>query len=104
MAVDSALHEAASVTRTAPLVDHLRELRRRVLICTVAVVVGAAAAFSVSDQLIELLRGPLGSTKLRLCVYPRRPWTPLSCRQGRPNLPTLARSISLRRLKPNYFF
>jgi len=64
MAVDSALHEAASVTRTAPLVDHLRELRRRVLICTVAVVVGAAAAFSVSDQLIELLRGPLGSTKL----------------------------------------
>ena len=64
MAVDSALHEAASVTRTAPLVDHLRELRRRVLICAVAVVVGAAAAFSVSDQLIELLRGPLGTTKL----------------------------------------
>jgi sec-independent protein translocase protein TatC len=64
MAVDSALHEVASVTRTAPLIDHLRELRRRVLICAVAVVIGAVAAFSVSDQLIELLRGPLGTTKL----------------------------------------
>ena len=30
MAVDSALHEVASVTRTAQLIDHLRELRRRV--------------------------------------------------------------------------
>lgn len=64
MAVDSALHEAANVTRVAPLVDHLRELRRRVLICTVAVAIGGVASFALSDQLIELLRQPLGSTKL----------------------------------------
>jgi sec-independent protein translocase protein TatC len=64
MAVDSALHEAASATRTAPLIDHLRELRRRALICAIAVVAGGVAGFSFSDQLIELLRGPLGSTKL----------------------------------------
>jgi len=64
MAVDSALHDGAGLTRTAPLVDHLRELRRRMLICTVAVVAGGITAFSFSDQLIELLRGPLGTTKL----------------------------------------
>ncbi|MGA1647055.1 MAG: twin-arginine translocase subunit TatC, partial [Candidatus Limnocylindrus sp.] len=64
MAVDAARSEAAGVTRTAPLVDHLRELRRRMLICAVAVVAGGVTSFSFSDQLIELLRGPLGSTKL----------------------------------------
>jgi len=64
MAVDSALQEAPELTRTAPLVDHLRELRRRVLICAITVVIGSAASFTYSDQLIELLRGPLGPTKL----------------------------------------
>jgi len=53
-------HEAAG----APLVDHLRELRRRVAIAFVAVVVGAAAVFLESDPIIAALRAPLGDTKL----------------------------------------
>lgn len=64
MAVDTAVDVTASATRTAPLVDHLRELRRRLLVCVAAVAVGGVAAFATSDQLVELLRGPLGPTKL----------------------------------------
>lgn len=64
MAVETALSEGARTTRTAPLADHLRELRRRLIICAVAVVVGGVVAFGASDQLIEVLRSPLGPVKL----------------------------------------
>jgi sec-independent protein translocase protein TatC len=60
MTAVSTRHEAAG----APLVDHLRELRRRVAISFVAVLVGAAAVFLESDPLIAALRAPLGDTKL----------------------------------------
>ncbi|MEI6155837.1 MAG: twin-arginine translocase subunit TatC [bacterium] len=48
----------------APLVDHLRELRRRVGIALVAVVVGAAITFAWCDSLIAILRMPLNGTPL----------------------------------------
>ena len=48
----------------APLVQHLRELRRRVGIALAAVVVGAVITFVWCDNLIALLRAPLDDTPL----------------------------------------
>jgi sec-independent protein translocase protein TatC len=48
----------------APLVEHLRELRRRVGIAIAAVVAGAIITFAWCDPLIALLRAPLGDTPL----------------------------------------
>jgi len=48
----------------APLIDHLRELRRRVGIALAAVVIGAVATFAWCDALIALLRTPLNGTPL----------------------------------------
>jgi sec-independent protein translocase protein TatC len=41
-----------------PLVDHLAELRRRLIVSVVAVVVGAVVAFSLYDWILGLLIGP----------------------------------------------
>jgi sec-independent protein translocase protein TatC len=48
----------------APLVDHLKELRRRVGIALLAVVTGAVVTFAWCDTLIALLRTPLNGTPL----------------------------------------
>ena len=48
----------------APLLDHLKELRRRVGIALIAVVVGALVTFGWCDTLIALLRTPLDGTPL----------------------------------------
>lgn len=48
----------------APLLDHLQELRRRVCIAVLAVLVGAVATFAWCDALIALLRTPLNGTPL----------------------------------------
>jgi len=48
----------------APLVQHLKELRRRVGIALAAVVVGGIVAFAWADTLIGLLRTPLNDTPL----------------------------------------
>ena len=48
----------------APLLDHLRELRRRVGVAIVAVIVGAIITFAWGDLLIALLRTPLNDTPL----------------------------------------
>lgn len=48
----------------APLLDHLRELRRRVGVAMVAVIVGAIITFAWGDLLIALLRTPLNDTPL----------------------------------------
>jgi sec-independent protein translocase protein TatC len=48
----------------APLIDHLKELRRRVGIALAAVVIGAIATFAWCDSLIALLRTPLSGTPL----------------------------------------
>ena len=42
-----------------PLVDHLAELRRRIAISIVAVLVGAAVGFVFAERIIELLLTPL---------------------------------------------
>lgn len=54
--------EVAEVT--APLVDHLQELRRRVGIALIAVIAGAIITFAWCDHLIALLRTPLNGTPL----------------------------------------
>ena len=48
----------------APLIDHLRELRRRVGISLAAVLSGAFVAFAWCDQIIFALRAPLDGAKL----------------------------------------
>ena len=48
----------------APLIDHLRELRRRIALSLVAVFIGSIITFAFADTLITLLRSPLGSVKL----------------------------------------
>jgi sec-independent protein translocase protein TatC len=45
--------------KVMPLVDHLGELRRRVAISLLAVVIGAAVGFVFAPQIIELLISPL---------------------------------------------
>lgn len=52
------------VDAPAPLVEHLRELRRRVGIAVAAVLVGAVLTFAWCDSLIALLRMPLNDTPL----------------------------------------
>ena len=52
------------VDAPAPLVEHLRELRRRVGIAVAAVLVGAVLTFAWCDSLIALLRAPLNDTPL----------------------------------------
>ena len=44
--------------REQTIMQHLAELRRRVLICVVAVIIGSAVAFAFFEQLIELLVRP----------------------------------------------
>lgn len=45
--------------KSAPLLDHLEELRKRIIISLVFLTVGMAAAFQYRLQLIELIKGPL---------------------------------------------
>jgi sec-independent protein translocase protein TatC len=46
------------------LFDHLSELRRRIFISAVALVVGTAIGFLLSDRLLDLLRAPIGDQTL----------------------------------------
>ena len=43
---------------TAPLLDHLDELRSRIIKSVLAVLLGAVAAFVFRDQILELLIAP----------------------------------------------
>jgi sec-independent protein translocase protein TatC len=49
-----------------PFLDHLEELRRRLLKSIAAVVILALAAFYFSDELMTLIIKPLGDTKLHV--------------------------------------
>ena len=51
--------DASGEPATMPLVDHLSELRRRVAICIVAVLLGAALGFMLAPSIITLLVSPL---------------------------------------------
>ena len=46
------------------LVDHLSELRRRIAIGAVALIIGTAIGFAFSEQLISLLTAPIGGQRL----------------------------------------
>ncbi len=46
------------------LVDHLSELRRRIAIGAVALIIGTAIGFLLSEQLISLLTAPIGGQRL----------------------------------------
>src|SRR3990170_7716426 len=46
------------------LVDHLVELRRRIFIGVLALVIGSVIGFVISDRVMEILRAPIGDQKL----------------------------------------
>ena len=48
----------------APLIDHLSELRRRVAVGAIAILIGAIITFANADAAIAILRSPLGDAKL----------------------------------------
>lgn len=64
MTAKALVRDADGASTTAPLVDHLRELRRRITISLLAIAAGAAATFAFADGLIALLRSPLGAVNL----------------------------------------
>ena len=64
MTAKALVRDADGASTTAPLVDHLRELRRRIVISLLAVAAGAATTFALADGLITLLRSPLGAVNL----------------------------------------
>ena len=47
-----------------PLIDHLSELRRRVAVGAIAILIGAIITFANADAAIAILRSPLGDAKL----------------------------------------
>jgi len=52
-----------------PLTGHLEELRTRLIISAVAVLITTTLAFVFSDQLIEILKAPGGATSAKLYVF-----------------------------------
>ncbi len=46
------------MAREFTLLEHLRELRRRVLICVIAIIAGSAASFAFYKQIIDFLSRP----------------------------------------------
>jgi sec-independent protein translocase protein TatC len=50
---------ASTGERVMPLVDHLAELRNRLIWSVLAIAAGAAAGFAVSEPIIAILRAPL---------------------------------------------
>ena len=64
MTVKALVRDGDGASTIAPLVDHLRELRRRIVLSLLAVAIGSILSFSFADPLITLLRSPLGAVKL----------------------------------------
>jgi sec-independent protein translocase protein TatC len=58
------MRDADASSATAPLLDHLRELRRRIALSLLAVAIGSIITFAFADGLIAILRSPLGSVSL----------------------------------------
>lgn len=50
--------------KSAPLFDHLDELRKRLIISVVFLAIGMAVAFNYRTQLIDLVKGPLRYSEL----------------------------------------
>jgi sec-independent protein translocase protein TatC len=53
----------------APLVDHLEELRRRIMIVLAAVAVGTAVAFAFHGAILDVLAGPLPPGHRQLAAF-----------------------------------
>lgn len=47
-------------TVRTPFIEHIYELRRRLLVCLVFVVVGAGIGYSINEWLLEVIQKPLG--------------------------------------------
>ncbi len=47
---------------TAPLLDHLRELRQRLIRSLIAFIIGIVLAFTVAEPILQFLLGPIEST------------------------------------------
>ena len=58
------LRPAPPELASAPLFDHLEELRRRLLISVVFLAIGMAVAFAYRTQLIELIKEPLNYSEM----------------------------------------
>ncbi len=48
------------MTRELTLLEHLRELRRRVFYCVIAILAGSAVSFAFYEQIIDVLSRPVG--------------------------------------------
>ena len=57
---------------TMSLLEHLEELRSRIIVIAIAVLVAAIAGFFLADPIITLLRAPLEDTRRRAHPDERR--------------------------------
>lgn len=57
-------HLSSQELSSAPMLDHLEELRRRLIISFIFLVIGAVIAFQFREPLLELVKVPLTSTDL----------------------------------------
>ncbi len=55
----------AALDKEMPVVEHVEELRRRVLISVIAIIVAAALAFVFADKLLGLILLPAGGMRLK---------------------------------------
>ncbi len=51
---------APKETVRAPFIEHIYELRRRLLVCVVFIVVGAGIGYLINEQLLAIIQQPLG--------------------------------------------
>lgn len=53
-------HLAPKETVRTPFIEHIYELRKRLLICAVFVAIGAGVGYSINEQLLAIIQQPLG--------------------------------------------
>src|SRR5258708_12702775 len=74
-------HEHKTPPDSMTLVEHLTELRRRVLVCAVAFIVAATVAFLVYNHILSFLQHPYSQVNGKHCnLYATSPLAGLSFR------------------------
>jgi sec-independent protein translocase protein TatC len=74
-------HEAKNRPDSMTLIEHLTELRRRVLVCAVAFIVAATVAFLVYNHILSFLQHPYCQVNAKHCnLYVTSPLDGLSLR------------------------
>jgi sec-independent protein translocase protein TatC len=53
-------HLSPKETVRAPFIEHIYELRRRLLICVVFIAIGASIGYFINEQLLVIIQQPLG--------------------------------------------